>query len=314
MEDEIKLDTEIAGILLKKCISNSAGCHSTTQEEIEALLESDAGAIVTKSASRLSREGNTGDHKLFLWNGSSINNMGCPNQGYEYYFFEQQKKPVINSILASSIENLTFMLTHLNQNWKGEVKRLIEINVSCPNLGSKRIIGYDFSMLEKYIEIIDLFKLDNLIIGLKLPPYFQEYDFEQVSNILLKSKSIKFITTINTIPNGLVIDPVEESTVICYSKGGIGGKCCKPFALSNVRQFYLLLGDKIDIIGCGGINNGIDAFEHILCGAKAVQIGTSICKHGPSYFGKVIDQLKELMKDKKYKNIEQFRGKLKIKT
>ena len=34
------------------------------------------------------------------------------------------------------------------------------------------------------------------------------------------------------------------------------------------------------IIGTGGIVDGVDAFEHVLCGASAVQIGTVLVDEG----------------------------------
>ena len=38
------------------------------------------------------------------------------------------------------------------------------------------------------------------------------------------------------------------------------------------------------VIGAGGVCTGTDAFELILCGATAVQVGTQHMKEGPKYF------------------------------
>jgi dihydroorotate dehydrogenase (fumarate) len=93
--------------------------------------------------------------------------------------------------------------------------------------------------------------------------------------------------------------------------GGIGGDYVKPTALANVRQFYTLLRKDIDVIGCGGVKNGQDAFEHILCGAKAVQIGTKLMQEGVDCFERISNELKALMQAKGYEKLEDFRGKLK---
>ena len=45
----------------------------------------------------------------------------------------------------------------------------------------------------------------------------------------------------------------------------------------------------------GGIYTGKDAFEHILCGASAVQIGTKLHKEGTNCFTSIGNQLKEIM-------------------
>ena len=48
--------------------------------------------------------------------------------------------------------------------------------------------------------------------------------------------------------------------------------------LPNVHAFYQRLNPEIQIVGTGGVLTGRDAFEHILCGASMVQIGTTLHK------------------------------------
>ena len=42
--------------------------------------------------------------------------------------------------------------------------------------------------------------------------------------------------------------------------------------------------DNPKIIGTGGVLTGRDAFEHILCGASMVQVGTTLHKEGVAAF------------------------------
>lgn len=72
-----------------------------------------------------------------------------------------------------------------------------------------------------------------------------------------------------------------------------------------------LLDDSIDVVGVGGVESGVDAFEMILCGANAVQVGTCHWKEGPKCFNRICEELREIMKNKGYSNIHEFRGKLK---
>jgi len=67
----------------------------------------------------------------------------------------------------------------------------------------------------------------------------------------------------------------------------------------------------IKVIGCGGVLNGKDAFEHLLCGASMVQVGSQLMKETPSIFAKIVEELTAIMKEKGYNSIEDFRGKLK---
>ena len=93
-------------------------------------------------------------------------------------------------------------------------------------------------------------------------------------------------------------------------RGGIGGGAIKPIGLANVQQFYKLLGNKIDIIGCGGIIDGQDAFEYILCGATAIQIGTQYIKEGERCFKRVSWELEKIMMSKGCTKISDFKGRL----
>ena len=154
-------------------------------------------------------------------------------------------------------------------------------------------------------------KISKFNFGIKLPPYFDFSHFEKVATILLRY-NIDSITCINSLGNGLIVDSKTDSAVIKPKGGfgGIGGHVIKSIALSNVRKFSELT--NCDIIGCGGITCGQDAYEHILCGANAVQIGTQFYIDGISVFEKVKNELEEIMKQKGYSNIGDFCGKLKV--
>lgn len=69
--------------------------------------------------------------------------------------------------------------------------------------------------------------------------------------------------------------------------------------------------NDIDVVGVGGVASGRDAFELILCGAKAVQVGTCHWTEGSSCFERIHNELLHIMIKKGYTSIEDFRGKLK---
>ena len=181
----------------------------------------------------------------------------------------------------------------------------------------KSIKLLDFGITSPLIEFSEEYefsqKEDVLQIGIKLPPYFDNYHFQIVSDILKKYNRLDFITCINSIGNGLVIDSVRESVVIKPKNGlgGLGGSIVKPTALANINRFYKLLGDKIDIIGCGGILTGTDAYEHILAGASLLSVGSALMLHDEEEFNVIADELIQIMNNKCYTSINDFKGKLK---
>lgn len=76
-------------------------------------------------------------------------------------------------------------------------------------------------------------------------------------------------------------------------------------------MFYKLLGDRMKIIGCGGIKSGVDVFEHLLAGASLVQLGTVLGKEDTVCFARIQKEFYEYMDTKGYTDINQIIGQLK---
>ncbi|WP_185877466.1 dihydroorotate oxidase [Blattabacterium cuenoti] len=309
---KIDLSTNINGIKLSLCIMNASGALCCTYKDLYNLLNSSSGAIVTKSCTKNPRIGNLSP-RYIEWNIGSINSMGLPNLGIDFYldFFRKKKnnKPVFLSISGLSIKENYFLIKKASSSSNIDA---LEINLSCPNIiENNEILGYNFNYVSKFLE--NIFKFNNdKPIGLKLPPYFNNIHIEIMSSIISKFP-ISFITCINSLPYGLVIDSYKESTVIFPNNGigGIGGKIIKPFALSNIFNFYSILKNKVSIIGCGGITSGKDIFDHILCGATAVQIGTEFVNKGVVIFDKLKKEFTKFLLKKGYSSLDEFRGNLK---
>jgi dihydroorotate dehydrogenase (fumarate) len=124
---------------------------------------------------------------------------------------------------------------------------------------------------------------------------------------------VEFLSLINSVGNGLLVDPERESVVIKPKGGfgGLGGALIKPIALANVRAFWKLFEGRIPIIGVGGVVTGTDAFEHLLCGASAVQIGTVLVEEGVEAFERLNQELSAVLTRKGYASPAACRGKLK---
>lgn len=306
----IDLSTQIAGIKLNSYLMNASGPKCTSFEELQTIAQSSSAAVVTKSCTIEAREGNPEPRYQDLPLGS-IQSMGLPNLGYQAYLamvpqLKAMGKPVVVSISGFSIEDNIEMVSA----FQNSDVDLIEVNFSCPNIPGKAQVAYDFEQTDQALAAIC--QLGTKPIGIKLAPYFDMSHFIAVANII-KKYPVKFITCINSIGNTLVIDPHTEQPII-KPKGGFGGLCgdyIKPIGLANVRAFRELLDDSVQIIGVGGIKNGIDAFEYLLAGADAVQIATCFEKQGPECFARIEQELKDFMQAKGYRQLADAKGKLK---
>jgi len=160
--------------------------------------------------------------------------------------------------------------------------------------------------------LAEVFSFFTKPLGVKLPPYFDIAHFDAMAEILNKFPLI-YVNSVNSVGNGLYIDLDKEEVVIKPKGGfgGIGGEYIKPTALANVRAFRQRLNKDIKIIGTGGVTNGRDVFEHILCGADLVQVGTILHQEGVGVFERLSAELEEVIREKGYSSIEDFKGKLK---
>ncbi|HLD58730.1 MAG TPA: dihydroorotate oxidase [archaeon] len=311
---KISLEADICGTRIKNCFLNASGPRDASLAELEEIASSKAGAIVTKTATIDPRDGNP-KPRYFENSNGSLNSMGLPNLGYKEYvkmvpLLKKSGKPVICSALGMGEKSAEHFL-EIAKAFFSAGADLVELNLSCPNVVGKPQAGYDFETTERIIKTVCA-ELDSSKLIIKLPPYFDFCHFEQAAGII-KDYKIGSIACINSIGNALIVDSENEQAVISPKGGfgGIGGKFVKPTALANVRKFYELLGKNVCIIGIGGIENGTDAFEHILCGATAVGIGTAFMKEGPACFARLESELKAVMEKKKYSSLDDFRGKLK---
>lgn len=302
--------TTLGGFSFDNCLMNAAGVWCMTKEELDGVKNSAAGTFVTKTATLEYREGNPEPRYKNIPLGS-INSMGLPNQGLDYYLDyllelqeEEPERTFVLSLVGMSPDETHTILKKVQDS---AFQGLVELNLSCPNVPGKPQIAYDFETTETILR--EVFAYFTKPLGIKLPPYFDIVHFDQAAAIF-NQFPLKFVNCVNSIGNGLYI---EDESVIIKPKngfGGIGGEYIKPTALANVHAFYQRLKSEIQIVGTGGILTGRDAFEHILCGASMVQIGTTLQKEGLAAFDRITQELRDIMAEKGYETIEDFRGKL----
>ena len=320
-EKSIDISVQIFNIEFKNCLMNASGVSCRQNYELENLNKSKCGAIISKTCSIEKRIGNP-EPRYYEDKLGTLNSMGLPNEGYKFYQSKIGKynKPYMISVAGNYLMENQDILEEINRQMERELSRekdkiMVEINVSCPNIVGKEQIAYNFPDLDKYLKNITNKEYVNLILGLKLPPYFDPVHFQHLYKVLSKyTKQIKFLTAINSVGNTLIVNTETESTVIKPKQGlgGLGGIYIKPVALSNIRQLYNLFGRDMMIIGCGGISSGEDVFQHILCGATLCQIGSQLMIEGCDCFERIENELREILQKKNYKNLNEFRGKLKI--
>lgn len=303
------LSTSIGGRNFSSCLMNAAGVHCMTETELKELINSSATTFVTKTATVAPREGNP-EPRYFDFGANSINSMGLPNYGLAYYLdvlAQEDDEAAAKRFLSVSPlkqEDAQILFAAIKA---AKFRGLVELNLSCPNVPGKPQTAYDFPRTKEILT--EVFSSYDGPVGVKLPPYFDLVHFDIIADIL-NQFPLAFVNSINSIGNGLVIE--GNSTVIAPKNGfgGVGGPTIKPTALANVHALHQRLNAEIAIIGTGGVQNGRDVYEHILCGADMVQVGTALHQDGLSVFDRLLAELDAEMAKENVNSLAELKGTL----
>jgi len=181
----------------------------------------------------------------------------------------------------------------------------ITINISSPNTENLRDFHnkHELNSLIKELKE-EKEKLNSKIpIAVKVSPDLNEEQIDNVAKILLDEK-IEIIIISNTSDK----NRENLNNINKLEKGGLSGKPIQEISNKTILKFYKILGNKVKIIGVGGVNSGQAAFEKIICGASLVQLYTGMVYKGPGIASKISSELIDILKNKGFKNISEAIG------
>lgn len=178
-----------------------------------------------------------------------------------------------------------------------------EINISCPNTFG----GEPYTSPERLTYLLQAIfehKPDKPVF-VKMPINLVWTDFKELVDVCL-SFGVQGLIIGNLNKDRL--DPAIKDTISENIKGGISGKPTEKLSNELISQTYSYAGDKIIIIGVGGIFSAEDAYEKIQRGASLVQLITGMIYNGPQLIGQINLELSQLLERDGYQNIGEAVG------
>ena len=91
-------------------------------------------------------------------------------------------------------------------------------------------------------------------------------------------------------------------------KGGISGKPTWELSNELIAETYKNYGDKLVIVGVGGIFSAKDAYKKIRLGASLVQLITGMIYEGPQLISEINQGLVRLLRKDGFSNIREAIG------
>ncbi|MEV0243216.1 quinone-dependent dihydroorotate dehydrogenase [Streptomyces sp. NPDC050674] len=115
----------------------------------------------------------------------------------------------------------------------------------------------------------------------KIAPDLADEDVDAVADLAVELGLDGIIATNTTIAReGLGL---ESGPALVKETGGLSGAPLKERSLEVLRRLYARVGDRITLVGVGGVENAEDAWQRILAGATLVQGYSAFIYEGPFY-------------------------------
>ena len=184
-----------------------------------------------------------------------------------------------------------------------EVGDFYTINISCPNTfgGEPFTNERDLNVLLKKLSTIKTEKP----VFIKMPINLSWREFDELLKIAVKYKvSGVIIGNLNKDKK----DPTVTDKIPAGLKGSLSGRPTWRLSNALISKTYQKYGQKLTIVGVGGVFSGADAYEKIRRGATLVQLITGMIFEGPSLIGSINRDLIDLLKRDGYESVTQAIG------
>jgi dihydroorotate dehydrogenase len=186
-----------------------------------------------------------------------------------------------------------------------ELADYITINISSPNTENLRNFHNQFKLNELLKEIRNEKKNLNskIPIVVKIAPDIEDIEIQKISEVLLNNDIEAVI-----ISNTSNVTREKLKNIQKHQKGGLSGKPIEDKSNLLISKFYKNLKNQIKIIGVGGVDSGLSAYNKFLSGADLIQLYTGMVYKGPNIVSLIKNDLSELLLKDGVKNFKEIIG------
>ncbi len=296
----VSLRTDVGSVKLENPGMIASGIMDETGKSLVRVLESGAGAVVTKSIGLQPNPGH--DNPCFMEvRGGYVNAMGLPNPGIDLFKEEMDiavpKGKVIGSIYGAGPEDFSKLAAKMEDYGACAV----ELNLSCPHAkGYGMEVGTDPAMVKSIVSAVK--SSVSIPVWAKLTP--NTHILTQIS-LAVQDAGGDAVVAINTL-KAMVISPEFAKPIMSNKFCGLSGEAVKPVGVRAIYDLKTAL--DIPLVGVGGISDWRDAAEYIMAGACAFQVGSAVGTRGLEVFQEINEGLSAFMEEYGYSSIQSMVG------
>ena len=221
-----------------------------------------------------------------------INRMGFNNRGVDNLVMNI-KNSKYEGVLGVNIgKNKDTPLDNAADDYIYGMRRLyqyadyITINISSPNTADlRKLQSHDY--LDNFVgEIVcEHAKLQvkyakRVPLAIKISPDESQDLLNNLAQVAIKHNIAAIIATNTSMSRDNLLDNINE-------QGGLSGKPIAAIATRTLTEIKNVVGDKVDLIGVGGINDLSSAQDKLDSGAKLLQVYTGLIYNGPNFIAEL---------------------------
>jgi len=183
------------------------------------------------------------------------------------------------------------------------------INISSPNTPGLRKLqekGRTIDIVHAVKEAMERGGLSRPVF-IKIAPDLTYEAVDDIIGVALEHSIAGIIASNSTINTGIKAKYGDKWR---NSQGGLSGDDVdyRKMTTDIIAHIYRQAGDKLDIVGVGGVHDTESALEKIMAGAKALQLVTAIRGEGSTVAGKINRGIVEFMEKEKVDNLNELVG------
>lgn len=232
-----------------------------------------------------------------------INRMGFNNKGVDH-LIEQVKKSKYKGVLGINIgKNFDTAVEDADRDYQICLEKVyqyadyVTVNISSPNTPGLRNLQFGDSLksllntLKNTQKVLEKQYDKHTPILVKIAPDMDENETKMVAEALLESEMDGVIATNTTLDRESVKGHKHAAEA-----GGLSGVPVQEGSNQVLSWLKDALGDKMPIIGVGGIIDGASAAEKTKRGADLVQVYSGFIYEGPRLIAKACDAIASVKK------------------
>ena len=291
------LRTRIAGIDFPNPLGLAAGFDKNA-EVPDAMLRLGFGFVEIGGVTPLAQAGNDRPRVFrLIEDGAVINRYGFNNDGLEMIaarLARRRRLGVVGANLGANKESADRIEDYVKgvRGLEGLVD-FYTVNISSPNTPGLRALQDKASLtglLKRVIAARDKLK-KKAPVFLKVAPDLADADKADIASAVLDEKIDALIVSNTTIARDAALKSAHRD-----EKGGLSGRPLFAPSTALLAEFRGALGNRVPLIGVGGVSSAADAYAKIRAGASLVQLYTALIYKGPALVAEIVEGLPRLLK------------------